>query len=111
MFVQTGDGRPKCVPTPGWLSASDAQYVREMAESKPSPWKKKHWTKAVDAADRWWLVECEGADAGRAIIAAKHDHKGRPLDKSRPFLLTFRERFGYDRLTEGHILASGGRDA
>ena len=28
----------------------------------------RHYTKAADCR-RWWLVECDSADAGRAIIA------------------------------------------
>ena len=48
-----------------------------------------------DAADRWWLVECENAEAGRAIIAnaAKFD--------SDPTLKNLRGL--------GRILASGGK--
>ena len=47
---------------------------------------------AVARADRWWLVECENAEAGRALIAlAEFDS---PENVAAP---------------KGRILASGGR--
>lgn len=86
LFVQTGDGRPKCVETPGWLSAKDAQHVREMSESHATP-DSPHWIQVLDHADRWWLVECLDAKHGRAVIAGS-----RTLDSAE----------------FGRILASGG---
>jgi hypothetical protein len=72
LFVQTGSGRPKMVPTPGWLGEGDTQHVREMAASKPGPKCRQVWIRALGAADRWWLVECENADKGRYAIIDYH---------------------------------------
>ena len=112
LFVQHGDGRPKCVGrvrewfpalmqpryederTPkqrvddfvanGWsLPAGSAQF-------KCTARQKQHHL----LADRWWLVECENADAGRALIGG-----------GRPFYFKRCERFVTPR---GRILASGG---
>lgn len=60
LFVQTGDGRPKCVPT--------MRYERERLFSVPG-WTPAHSDIGGDH-DRWWLVECENADAGRRVIAS-----------------------------------------
>jgi len=69
LFVQTGDARPKCAPTPRLLTDRDAQHVREMFESKPTA-KSPTWMRVLGAADRWWLVECANADAGRRLLHA-----------------------------------------
>ena len=96
LFTQHGDGPLKCAPTTRSMTRGDAQHVREMFESKPTP-KSPPWMKALDAADRYVLVECANADAGRAAIALYVDFRSH-LDWKLP------RQFG-----PGCILASGGR--
>lgn len=71
LFVQNGDARPKCV----------LHDVVERHGAWCLSWRARD---RQAAADRWWLVECENAEAGRDVIA------GAPV-------------FG------GRIIASGGR--
>jgi hypothetical protein len=77
LFVQTGDGRPKCVGR-----YSEGLTARQCEHRS--------------AADRWWLVECENADAGRKVIAFV---ESLPADK----------RHTAECYDWGHILASGGK--
>jgi len=58
LFVQTGDGRPKCFSSHGVNRSlyTDGWRLSESALT------------AQGAADRWWLVECENAEAGRRVI-------------------------------------------
>jgi len=60
LFVQTGDGRPKCFSSHGVNRSlyTDGWRLSESALT------------AQGAADRWWLVECENAEAGREVIAS-----------------------------------------
>lgn len=97
LFVQTGDARPMCVGRvgplgeipwtrcPAGLKAESAEYGLSLAQQHE-----------VESADRWWLVECENADAGRAVIAM-HLSSGSPVIQ------------WTGRLPEGRILSSGGR--
>jgi len=80
LFVQNDwNGRPpRCIKQFGGDSARALVYV-----SKARTWN--------HAADRWWLVECENAQAGRVII----EHAGKPV---LPHPLA------------GRILASGGKE-
>lgn len=76
LMTQTGSERPKVTHSPPdyygptelrfWLS----EFVILMQGERAIWWKK--YQKAAKDADRWWLVECANADAGRAIIAS-HD--------------------------------------
>lgn len=105
LFVQTGAGRPKCVAR---LAAGlRTDYYAEAVHFKNGmvawPLARQSWSSAV--ADRWWLVECENAEAGRALIAAKRSWRGDLLDKSGPVLVALPS----GQLTEGRILASGGQ--
>jgi len=53
LFVQTGEGRPKCVKTWRTWKPSGESWV---------------WLGA-SSGDRWYVVGCENAEAGRDIIA------------------------------------------
>lgn len=58
LFVQDGNARPTCV------TARSLNRIRVNGEwflTEQEAWRQK-W------ADRWWLVECENADAGRFMI-------------------------------------------
>jgi hypothetical protein len=106
LFVQDGDGRPKCVGRPReWFPAlllpryQDLRTPKERVED----FERSGWTIPANGAqyrctarqklkrlmaDRWWLVECLDAKHGRAVLAGS-----RSLDS--PAL--------------GRILASGGK--
>ena len=68
-------GRPKCVhrfpPVFRYIKGGWEEWAVEYSKTK--------------GVDRWWLVECENAEAGRHIIAARqsgtklHEHDGRIL--------------------------------
>ena len=73
LFVQTGDGRPKCVRSWAVEPASEVVFDRV-----------RHY--------RWWLVECENAEAGRELIL---------LNVSGPWTHAVN--------VPGRILASGGK--
>lgn len=104
LFVQTGDARPKSIGgnrrldgealNGRWDSRAIARAMQELAI-----------TEEVSAigADRWWLVECENADAGRAAIECYEGGTG--CTAGRVF------RFDHCRSGRhpGRILASGGR--
>jgi hypothetical protein len=90
LFVQSGDARPTCR---GEWCRQPSTYAN-LHTGAPSGTKKQRTAKR--AADRWWLVECMDADAGRAIIA---ENCG-----SDPVAV----RMGPHVVT-GRILASGGR--
>ena len=62
-------------------------------------------------ADRWWLVECEDADAGRAIIthdALLHTSIGKAVEAVGPVVKS-RDPNRVSEPVQGRILASGGR--
>ena len=91
LFVQTGDARPKCVKSFGWISGDGSagpralQYLHSIrfgADGQP---------------DSGWLVACENAEAGRAIIAEGASGE-----------VTIRLGSG---LARGRIIASGGTPA
>jgi hypothetical protein len=92
LFVQSGDGRPKFEGLLGPLGR--VPWQRRPAALKTALGEygistgQQH---AIEAADRWWLVECANADAGRDVIAVSTlpDEKRWPVN--------------------GHILAQGGR--
>ena len=59
LFVQAGDGQPKCEGS--WRNFTPDNFrvvLRRQDERK----------------ERWWLVECEHADAGRLTIAQHGRH-------------------------------------
>ena len=99
LFVQTGDARPVSTGAPAQMGRLDGTL---------SPFSLTHrQARRLKAAARWWLVACENADAGRALIhaaelvAAARRFVGR---KDAPACIS-------GRLPEGRILASGGRHA
>lgn len=81
LFVSSGDARPK-------VAYSNQASLRYMATCS------QRTLNAVYAPlkSRWWLVECENAEAGRAII---HD--------------SAKWERGTSECAIGRILASGGR--
>lgn len=101
LFVEgAGDKRPKCVHpnVPEYIRRRNGERIRSARSIQPASlsdfvlrmsW--GLWAVEVRNADRWWLVECENAAAGRFMIA--------PSSKC-PW-----------PLPEGRILASGGREA
>lgn len=108
LFVQgPDDARPKCaggtsVDPYGPLSFHGGPLTK-LAGGR--------WGSSVQAiaqrrAARWWLVECENADAGRAIIAERGNMNGQMESDLRGEC----EGPAYDnRYPEaGRILASGG---
>lgn len=106
LFVQTGDGRPKCAGRPasgGSLVSMGYASRRTYTKAIEGWWLSPGKQNATKHADRWWLVECENADAGRACIAA-HNNPG--SGKLRDVLIQAK---GY--LSGGRILATGGRAA
>ena len=98
LFTQTGDARPKCVRAfaPGneyqRNPARFASHLETFSHIKPMPYRDLRL--AYDA-DRWWLVECANAEAGRGVIAWTRTGGPDPIiNEPCPF---------------GRILASGGR--
>lgn len=96
LFVQHGDARPKVAWTGASARRIAACYQRDafrnhMARDKRS----------VDFIPPWWLVECENADAGRAVIADV-EHGKRIEAKVEGF---YRGPASY----QGRVLASGGK--
>lgn len=109
LFVQTGDARPKCCgPT-----TKAPEYARgnrySLAFGRFDTMYGTHRQHAAQvAADRWWLVECANADAGRELVAVfesqprssfmSNEHRGGAVVcASRP------------GAASGRILASGGQ--
>lgn len=65
LFVQNGDARPKSYASvsryaihPSYPRLGDTRWC---VTGKPAQ-------RALSAADRWWLVECENAENGRRVI-------------------------------------------
>ena len=81
LFVQTGDARPKCV---AWDLSGRASCVEFFSGFR-------RWERVRERPHRWWLVECESAEAGRRLIEA---------DDGERFAMGSRY---------GRILASGGK--
>lgn len=111
LFVQTGAWRPKCVPATVvgavvWPRRSRRGEVREWFNLAARWWIRRSAWARIRHADRWWLVECENAEAGRQIIAARIDHRGRPLDNTAYALYALKD----GTVHTGRILASGGRN-
>jgi hypothetical protein len=109
LFVQTGDGRPKFVclcqpfaigsgivigPEPGYRVSLEHSYK-------------------LSGADRWWLVECENAEAGRRVI----ESEGRACRCTKCGVEGDGDGQAFEMCAEetvievGRILASGGRTA
>jgi len=92
LFVQNGNARPKRIAT---LTRARAIFYRDVGQEPDADESLLMLTgiqSAIQqAADRWWLVECENAQAGRVII----EHAGKPV---LPHPLA------------GRILASGGKE-
>lgn len=97
LFVQTGDERPKCVGSGSWLARTGPfmECVQAIRDGRDVLQSQQEWRAAN--ADRWWLVECENADAGRLIIACSRGECDSPE--------------GCVCKNYGRILASGGRHA
>ena len=98
LFCQTGDGRPKCygkVPGPGACSSPDVwqQMARPGGGWDDFSLFTDRQDDALRAADRWWLVSCENAEAGRRYIRDQY------MD----------DYPGYRAECAGRILASGGK--
>ena len=104
LFTQTGGGRPKYVGRAycermfdhrgqeRWLVHKDADGERWF--SNPSV------KRETNFADRWWLVECDNAEAGRTLILRSQrvggeDEWTKAIDAHEP--------------VAGRVLASGGR--
>lgn len=85
LFVQTGDSQPKCMKrSAGWAYEGDwLNTVPPLAE---------HIRDRLLVTDRWWLVECDSADAGREVI--RYHHEAGAVSAPMP---------------KGSILASGGK--
>lgn len=96
LFVQAGSERPKVARLryQAWLKRGDGTAISDQRIGEHAV----RW--APDGWDRWWLVECENADAGRAAIA-QHD-----LGLA---MLPFRNGVARTEFPEGRILASGGK--
>ena len=94
LFVQTGDGRPKRIAT---LTRARAIFYRDVGQEPDADESLLMLTgiqSAIQqAADRWWLVECENADEGREHIDSDRRRGG-----------------GGSPLYRGRILASGGKE-
>ena len=109
LFVQTGDGRPKCVgrtwPFEFTRYGIEAPRLKQLGE--PPRHGSHHQARVLAKADRWWLVECENADAGRFVIANAVKHGGiwTRGDVYGPCAPS-----GYPEFM-GRILASGGKEA
>ena len=104
LFVQSGDARPKVAHAncPDSITRRSGQRVRDACATRHYlssavlrvTWGR--WAALARDADRWWLVECTHADAGRLVIWADN----------------IRRRDGAVHGTpQGRILASGGRTA
>ena len=124
LFVQTGDARPKCAggavhfTRAGYRTGYNCKIASDpvmsaLGDSKtawgwwttPGPWN------ALLDSDRWWLVECEDADAGRAIIthdALLHTSIGKAVEAVGPVVKS-RDPNRVSEPVQGRILASGGR--
>ena len=101
LFVQTGDARPKCV---AWDLSGRASCVEFFSGFR-------RWERVRERPHRWWLVECEDADAGRAIIthdALLHTSIGKAVEAVGPVVKS-RDPNRVSEPVQGRILASGGR--
>lgn len=101
LFVQDGESLPKCV---GSETTRHSEHSEIVWVNNPPPLRSRRAVLlseealvARDEADRWWLVECANAKAGRGTILALQAAK-------------VGEAFTCD-FQLGHILASGGRAA
>lgn len=97
LFVQTGDARPKCEGRLGPLG--EIPWQRCPAALKAALGEcglSSEQQLAVESADRWWLVECKNAEAGRGTIYIALN----PPPVGSAFTTTF---------PVGRILAQGGR--
>lgn len=89
LFVQTGDGRPKCVSVGRKASTAALCFQRDEFRNAQTSGPK-------DFVPRWWLVECENAEAGRTLIEM-HETRHSPVIQ------------WTGRPPAGRILASGGK--
>ena len=101
LFVQTGDARPKCVKSFGDRRHNAMNYFNAI--------RPKFGTSGQP--DSGWLVECENADAGRAIIT--HDFLlrtsvGKAFAEVGPVVRS-RDPNKLSERVNGRILASGAR--
>lgn len=74
LFVQTGDARPKALTTPNEYSRRPQCLAGQLRAWSGKSVQTVHATNGgafaqAFAADRWWLVECENAKAGRHCIS------------------------------------------
>lgn len=92
LFTQTGDARPKCLGSVAIGGPRGEKYI----DSGDSCYLSDYQSFLLGTADRWWLVECENAEAGRIVIA---DVAARDAGE---YVMG---------ITPGRILARGGRAA
>lgn len=95
LFVQSGEGRPKCVKQFGGRMAWARQYFSKIRFGEPGQ------------PSQGWLVECENAGAGRRLIEATIK-RGSPVEFVKPTGVRGGEVMGR---VVGRILASGRREA
>lgn len=73
LFVQNGDGQPKCA-SPATMDRPALAPTWECAKLNNDGGDGNWWWFYRGAvlkmlrADRWWLVECENAEDGRVVI-------------------------------------------
>lgn len=106
LFVQTGDTRATCA---WWSNDGERPPVTPSGQLYALRFKLGSAADAVACgqhpADRWWLVECENAEAGRSLIAESlWDHDTPDNHWVARCLQT-------TALAHGRIVASGSRPA
>lgn len=105
LFVQSGDGWPKCVGlllgprSYGSMGSLRRGYEHVASGCWLSPGKRG----VRDAADRWWIVDCHSAATGREVIADVE--RGKAIERRVDGFHRGPASWG------GRILASGGRSA
>jgi len=67
LFVSNGDGRPKCVGRAFLQGFRDGIEHHNLGGT--GRYGTARMTRLMARADRWWLVSCENAEAGRHCIA------------------------------------------
>lgn len=106
LFVQRGDARPKCEYTLprslAWESLAEAIGDADQTADPPTV------ASIAASADRWLLVECKNAEAGRTLIylretiSAAHRYMGSKNPEQGTAAVC-------GSVPTGRILASGGK--
>ena|SRR5689334_7387027 len=109
LFVQVGDGRPKYVGRAYPRSLDHRGRTRSLVHrTEGALWWAAPWVAGeARSADRWWLVECENAEAGRVAIADAVYRPTEALIKSEAW--AWIRRLPLLASCTGRILASGGK--